>query len=64
LAALGLVGGVLRQRAGGWAAIAALNGDFNQLGFAIIVLFAAARALSFLIYRLKKLDSFEPPPRS
>jgi len=64
LEALGLVGGVLRQRAGGWAAIAALNGDFNQLGFAIIALFAAAWALSFLIYRLKKLDSFEPPPRS
>jgi high-affinity nickel-transport protein len=49
---LGLIGDVLRGSGSFWDAIGALNANFNRLGFAIIGLFAAAWALSYLIYRL------------
>jgi nickel/cobalt transporter (NiCoT) family protein len=39
-----------------WNAIATLNSNFNDLGFAIIGLFLVAWAASYLIYRFKGLD--------
>ena len=46
---LGLSGGV-------WDGIAALNENFNGIGFVCIGIFAAAWGLSALVYRLKRFD--------
>lgn len=49
---LGLTGGM-------WDAVAELGANFNALGFAIIGLFIAAWAISFVIYKAKGLDDIE-----
>ncbi len=57
--ALGLLVDQLDLRGPVWNAIGALNGNLNALGFAVIGLFVASWALSFLIYRLKGYDRLE-----
>lgn len=57
--ALGLIGDQLSLRGGFWDGIGALNDNFNNLGFVIIGIFLAAWVLSYLIYKVKKLDEFE-----
>ncbi|HET7411809.1 MAG TPA: HoxN/HupN/NixA family nickel/cobalt transporter [Pararhizobium sp.] len=42
-----------------WDVIARLAGNFNELGFAIIGLFVAAWAISYAVYKVKKLDEIE-----
>ena len=54
--ALRLIGDQLDLKGVFWDRIGALNDNFNALGFAIIGIFAFAWALSFAIYRLKRLD--------
>lgn len=60
--ALGLVGDRLGLKDGVWSGIGALNDNFNNLGFAIIGIFAAAWFVSFAIYKAKKLDDIEVAP--
>jgi nickel/cobalt transporter (NiCoT) family protein len=57
--ALGLIGDKLGLEGVFWDAIAALNDNFNSLGFVIIGIFLAAWVLSYLIYRVKRIDEFE-----
>jgi high-affinity nickel-transport protein len=57
--ALGLIGDKLGFEGGFWDLIGGLNENFNMLGFAIIGVFAAAWLISYLVYRVKKLDEFE-----
>ena len=57
--ALGLIGNQLDLQGGFWTAIGMLNGNFNNLGFAIIGLFIVAWGLSYMIYRLQRLDEIE-----
>jgi nickel/cobalt transporter (NiCoT) family protein len=57
--AAGLVGGRFGFTGYIWEQVGALNSHFNTLGFAIIGLFALAWALSWLIYRVKRLDRYE-----
>ena len=59
--ALGLLAGRLRLSGGFWTLIGHLNDNFNDLGFAIIGIFAASWAVSMLIYRIKGYDRLEPP---
>jgi nickel/cobalt transporter (NiCoT) family protein len=59
LEALGLIGDKLGLGGVFWAAIAALNDNFDNLGFAIIGIFLAALVLSYLVYRLRKIDELE-----
>ncbi len=54
--ALGLIGDKLALSGGFWDAIGTLNQNFNNLGFAIIAVFAAAWVVSFAIYKFKRLD--------
>ncbi len=60
--ALGLVGDQMGLKNGFWGGIGALNDNFNNLGFAIIGIFAAAWFVSFAIYKVKKLDDIEVAP--
>jgi len=57
--ALGLTSDQLDLKGGFWNVIGALNDNFNNLGFVIIGLFLAAWALSYVIYKAKKLDTVE-----
>jgi high-affinity nickel-transport protein len=57
--ALGLISDKLGLTGGAWDSVATLNDNFNNLGFVIIGVFIAAWALSFLIYRAKRLDEVE-----
>jgi len=57
--ALGLIGGQLDLKGGVWDLIGALNDNFNNLGFVIIAVFAAAWMLSYAIYKMKRLDEFD-----
>jgi len=57
--ALGLIGDKLDLKGAFWDAIGALNGNFNNLGFAIIGVFVAAWVISYAVYRLKGLDDVE-----
>ena len=57
--ALGLIGDKLDLKGWFWDGIGAVNENFNNLGFVIIGVFALAWALSFLVYRLKRLDDVE-----
>jgi high-affinity nickel-transport protein len=59
--ALGLIGDKFDLKGDFWAAISALNDNFNGLGFAIIGVFVVAWALSYAIYRAKRLDALEIP---
>ena len=64
--ALGLVGDQLGLTDGGgfWGAVGALNDNFNTIGFAIIGLFALAWAVSFVVYKVKRLDDIKVRPAS
>jgi high-affinity nickel-transport protein len=57
--ALSLIAGKLGLEGGFWSAVGALNGNFGNLGFLIIGIFAAGWALSALVYRLKRYDEIE-----
>jgi high-affinity nickel-transport protein len=56
---LGLIVDKVGLEGGFWDLIAAMNGNFNNLGFAIIGVFILAWIISFVIYRIRKLDDFE-----
>jgi high-affinity nickel-transport protein len=57
--AFGLIADQLGLSGGAWDAIGALNDHFGTLGFVIIGIFAAAWAVSFAIYKLKRLDDMD-----
>ena len=57
--ALGLLENSLHLTGGFWGAVAALNGNFNGLGFLIIGIFITAWIVSVLIYRYKGFDQLE-----
>jgi high-affinity nickel-transport protein len=42
-----------------WDGVGALNNNFNELGFIIIVIFIVAWIGSIVIYRYKGLDGIE-----
>jgi high-affinity nickel-transport protein len=56
---LGLLGDQLGLSGGFWDAIAYLNENFNSIGFLIIGVFIVAWLVSFVVYRVKRLDEFE-----
>ncbi|MEX6508238.1 HoxN/HupN/NixA family nickel/cobalt transporter [Jiella sp. M17.18] len=57
--ALGLLSDKLGLSGGAWDVVGTLNENLNTLGFAIIGLFVAAWAISYTVYRLKRLDAVE-----
>lgn len=57
--ALGLIGDKLGLDGDFWDVIASLNDNFNNLGFAIIGIFLAAWLLSYLVYRVRRIDQLE-----
>lgn len=57
--ALGLISDQLDLKTGVWEPINKLNDNFNNIGFIIIGLFFAAWLLSFVVYKVKRLDDFE-----
>ena len=57
--ALGLLADKLALTGGLWDAVGALNDNFNNLGFAIIGIFLAAWAVSYVVYKAKGLDEVE-----
>lgn len=59
--ALGLIGARFDLSGRFWDGIGALNDNFDGLGFAIIGVFGAAWALSYVIYRAKRLDRVAAP---
>ena len=56
---LGLLADQFELRGPIWRAVERLNGNFNNLGFAIIGVFFAGWIVSMLIYRIKGYDSLE-----
>lgn len=56
---LALVAGQLRWRGPVWDLAGDLAGRFNLLGFVIIGLFVGAWGVSWLVYRLRRLDEVE-----
>jgi nickel/cobalt transporter (NiCoT) family protein len=57
--ALGLIADKFGLEGGLWSVIGTLNENFNNLGFVIIGVFIAAWALSYAIYKLKRLDELD-----
>jgi high-affinity nickel-transport protein len=57
--ALGLIGDKLALTGSFWDGIDAVNDNFNNLGFAIIGIFLAAWALSYAIYKARRLDDLD-----
>jgi high-affinity nickel-transport protein len=57
--ALGLLADQLDLKGAFWDTIGSLNANFNNLGFIIIGVFIAAWLLSYVIYKIKKLDQIE-----
>ena len=57
--ALGLISDKLGLAGGFWDAVGTMNDNFNSLGFFIIGVFIAAWGLSYLTYKMKRLDDFE-----
>ncbi len=57
--ALGLIGDKFNLQGGFWDAIGELNGNFGELGYLIIGIFAAGWLVSSLIYRMKRYDDIE-----
>ena len=57
--ALGLVADKFGLAGRFWDAVGELTDNFNNLGFAIVGVFLASWAISFLVYKAKRLDSFE-----
>ncbi|WP_322015711.1 HoxN/HupN/NixA family nickel/cobalt transporter [Paraburkholderia sp. J12] len=56
---LGLIAGELNLQGWFWDRMNDLNNNFGLLGYGIIGIFAAAWIVSFIIYRVKKLDEVE-----
>ena len=56
---LGLIGDELGLEGGFWDFISAMNGNFNNLGFAIIAVFVVAWVTSFIVYRVLGLDDVQ-----
>lgn len=56
---MALIGGHMHLTGGLWDVFDDLAGSFNLLGFGIIGLFALSWALSWVIYRYKRLDEVE-----
>jgi high-affinity nickel-transport protein len=57
--ALGLISDQLKLKGGAWNLVGKLNDHFNDIGFVIIGLFVAAFAISFVVYKAKRLDEIE-----
>ncbi len=57
--ALGLISDQLGLTGAVWDMIGTLNENFNNLGFAIIGLFLLSWVVSYLIYKMKRLDDVE-----
>ena len=57
--ALGLISDKLGLSGGFWDGVGTLNDNFNNLGFAIIGVFIAAWAISYIVYKAKGLDDVE-----
>ncbi|TPJ57244.1 HoxN/HupN/NixA family nickel/cobalt transporter [Mesorhizobium sp. B2-7-1] len=57
--ALGLISDKLGLTGGFWDGVGTLNDNFNNLGFAIIGVFIAAWAISYVVYKAKGLDDIE-----
>jgi len=57
--ALGLIGDTFSLQGAFWDLVGALNGDFGEIGYLIISIFAASWLVSGLIYRLKRYDEIE-----
>ena len=57
--ALGLIGDEFGFTGGFWDAVGTLNDNFNNLGFVIIGVFLAAWAISYGVYKAKRLDEIE-----
>ena len=65
--ALGLLSDQLGLTGGLWDLVGSLNDNFNNLGFLIIGVFAAAWSVSYVVYRVKRLDELDvarEPPHS
>jgi nickel/cobalt transporter (NiCoT) family protein len=56
---LGLIAGELNLQGWFWDRMNDLNNNFGLLGYGIIGIFAAAWIISFIVYRVKKLDEVE-----
>jgi high-affinity nickel-transport protein len=56
---LGLIAGELNLQGWFWDRMNDLNNNFGLLGYGIIGIFAAAWIISFIVYRVKKLDDVE-----
>jgi nickel/cobalt transporter (NiCoT) family protein len=56
---LGLIAGELDLQGWFWDRLNDLNNNFGLLGYGIIGIFAAAWIISFIVYRIKKLDDIE-----
>jgi nickel/cobalt transporter (NiCoT) family protein len=57
--ALGLISDKFSLQGGFWDVIGELNGNFGELGYLIIGIFAASWLVSSLVYRLKRYDEIE-----
>jgi len=57
--ALGLIGDQFSLEGRFWDAVGTLNGNFNNLGFAIVGIFLAAWILSYALYKIARLDEAE-----
>jgi high-affinity nickel-transport protein len=57
--ALRLIGDKLGLAGGVWDAVGTVNDNFNRLGFIIIGVFLAAWGLSYVIYKVKRLDDVD-----
>ena len=56
---LGLIAGELNLQGWFWDCMNDLNNNFGLLGYGIIGIFAAAWIISFIVYRVKRLDDIE-----
>jgi high-affinity nickel-transport protein len=56
---LGLIADQLGMEGGLWDGVAYLNENFNSIGFLIIGIFIVAWLISFVVYKVKRLDDFE-----
>ncbi len=54
--ALGLIADQLGLHGGVWSVVSGLNDDLANFGFAVVTIFAAAWAISVIIYRWKRYD--------
>ena len=61
LEVLNLIGAQLGLTDGGgfWGAIGSLSDNFGVLGYVIVGVFAAAWAISYVVYRVNRYDEIE-----